>query len=80
MIACARQLNPGSNVSYVRNGLSDLDAIPDAAVDLVYSFAVFQHLRKKQTLAFFREFVRLEAGGNGGLPYDSEKTGGRPRV
>lgn len=64
VIACARQLNPGSNVSYVRNGLSDLDAIPDAAVDLVYSFAVFQHLRKKQTLAFFREFARvLKPGG-----------------
>lgn len=25
----------------------------------VYSFAVFQHLRKKQTLAFFKEFARV---------------------
>src|SRR4030042_6477172 len=66
VIACAGHLNAAPNVSYVRNGLSDLHAIADASIDLVYSFAVFQHLRKKQTLAFFKEFARvLKPGGLG---------------
>ena len=41
------------------NGPTDLSVIADGSVDLVYSFAVFQHLKREQTLAFFREFGRV---------------------
>jgi ubiquinone/menaquinone biosynthesis C-methylase UbiE len=58
-IACARQLNHADNLKYVVNPLGNLKNIPTASIDLVYSFAVFQHLRKEQTESFFREFVRV---------------------
>jgi len=67
VIACAKQLNPAPNLSYVRNGLSTLHNIQDSSLDLVYSFAVFQHLRKKQTLAFFKEFHRVLRPGAVGV-------------
>ena len=66
VLACAEQLNPAANLSYVSNGLSKLHNVTDASMDLVYSFAVFQHLRKRQTSAFFNEFARvLKPGGMG---------------
>jgi cyclopropane fatty-acyl-phospholipid synthase-like methyltransferase len=66
VLACARELNAAPNLSYVHNGLADLRQIPDASIDLVYSFAVFQHIRKRQTSAFLREFARvLKPGGQG---------------
>jgi ubiquinone/menaquinone biosynthesis C-methylase UbiE len=66
VIECARQLNPAENLEYTANGVSDLKYIPDASLDLVYSFAVFQHLRKAQTQEFLEEFARvLRPGGKG---------------
>ncbi len=66
VVACARQLNPASNLSYVANRPSDLAAVPSGSMDLIYSFAVFQHLRREQTECFLREFVRiLKPGGRG---------------
>jgi cyclopropane fatty-acyl-phospholipid synthase-like methyltransferase len=66
VLACARQLNPAKNVSYVRNGLTDLRAVLDQSVDFIYSFAVFQHLRKEQSAGFAKEFARvLRPGGSG---------------
>ncbi len=64
--ACARQINPAQNLRYANNGLSDLADLPDASFDFVYSFAVFQHLLKEQTLAFLKEFARvLRPGATG---------------
>lgn len=66
VIACARHLNPAPNVTYVTNGVADLRRVPDASIDLVYSFAVLQHLRKRQARAFAEEFARvLKPGGAG---------------
>jgi SAM-dependent methyltransferase len=66
VIACARVLNGADNIRYVANTLRGLPAVADASIDLVYSFAVIQHLRKEQTECFFREFARvLRPGGQG---------------
>ncbi len=66
VIACAQQINAADNLRYVSNGLSTLDNIADASIDCAYSFAVFQHLTKPQSRAFFREFARaLKPGGIG---------------
>lgn len=66
VIACARQLNPADNLRYVANRMSDLSLLGDASVDLVYSFAVFQHLLKGQSFVYFQEFARiLKPGGMG---------------
>jgi cyclopropane fatty-acyl-phospholipid synthase-like methyltransferase len=64
--ACARMLNPAPNLRYVTNRPTDLAAVDDRSIDLVYSFAVFQHLLREQTVVFFREFARvLKPGGSG---------------
>ncbi len=66
VIACAQALNGAANIRYLVNTSTDLAAVADASIDLVYSFAVIQHLRKEQTAAFFREFARvLRPGGQG---------------
>jgi ubiquinone/menaquinone biosynthesis C-methylase UbiE len=66
VIACAKQLNPAPNLTYVTNGVADLRRVPDASIDLIYSFAVLQHLCKRQTRAFAGEFARvLKPGGMG---------------
>jgi ubiquinone/menaquinone biosynthesis C-methylase UbiE len=66
VIACAAALNGANNIRYVVNTSTDLAAVTDDSVDLMYSFAVIQHLHKEQTAAFFREFARvLRPGGHG---------------
>ncbi len=66
VIACARAINGADNIRYVANTLQGLPGVADGSIDLVYSFAVVQHLRKEQTAAFFREFARvLRPGGEG---------------
>jgi SAM-dependent methyltransferase len=66
VIACARVINRADNIRYVANTLTGLPAVADGSIDLVYSFAVVQHLRKEQTACFFREFARvLRPGGQG---------------
>ncbi len=66
VIACARALNGAGNIRYTVNSSHDLRTVADGSLDLVYSFAVIQHLRKEQTAAFFREFARvLRPGGQG---------------
>jgi 2-polyprenyl-3-methyl-5-hydroxy-6-metoxy-1,4-benzoquinol methylase len=59
VIACAEHLNPAPNLKYVANGPSDLARVEDGSIDLVYSFAVFQHLLKEQTRCLFQEFARV---------------------
>jgi ubiquinone/menaquinone biosynthesis C-methylase UbiE len=70
VIACAAALNGADNIRYVVNASTDLAAVADSSVDLVYSFAVIQHLRKEQTTAFFRQFARiLRRGGQGAIHF-----------
>lgn len=64
VLACAQALNGAENLRYVRTGTSGLAAIPDHSLDLIYSFAVFQHVRKEDAAAIFAEFARvLRPGG-----------------
>ena len=64
VIACAKELNSASNLNYRVNSPSRLTGIRDGDIDLVYSFAVFQHLLKADAEAFLREFLRvLKPGG-----------------
>jgi ubiquinone/menaquinone biosynthesis C-methylase UbiE len=66
VIACARQLNAAPNITYVANRRADLSILGDASIDLVYSFAVLQHLLPEQVRAFLGEFARvLKPGGLG---------------
>jgi ubiquinone/menaquinone biosynthesis C-methylase UbiE len=67
VIACARQLSAAPNISYLANRLANLSVIGDASIDLVYAVAVFQHLRKEQSQAFFQEFARILRPGGVGI-------------
>lgn len=58
-IACARQLNDASNIAFKVNLGPRLDGIDSHSVDLVYSFAVFQHLSREQSLQYLAEFARI---------------------
>jgi ubiquinone/menaquinone biosynthesis C-methylase UbiE len=59
VVACARVINPARNITYLVNASSDLRAVPDGSIDLVFSFAVFQHLEREQTIRFLGEFARI---------------------
>jgi cyclopropane fatty-acyl-phospholipid synthase-like methyltransferase len=67
VIACARMLNGADNVDYVVNSYSGLENVARASIDLVYSFAVFQHLLKTQAALFFAEFSRVLKPGACGV-------------
>jgi SAM-dependent methyltransferase len=80
VIACAKQINGADNLRYVANGLTDLEGVPTESVDLAYSFAVFQHLTKAQSLAFFREFARVLKPGATGACHTILKESGELRA
>ncbi len=63
VIACAQQINAADNLRYVVNGLSDLENVDTSSIDFVYSFAVFQHLTKDQSLAFFQSSPACSSRG-----------------
>lgn len=66
VIAIARAINGAANVEYVHHAGTQLHRIADASIDLVYVFAVFQHLTLAETRSVFREFRRvLKPGGQG---------------
>jgi len=66
VVGCARQMHGSRNVTFVSNRMSGLGGIDDRSIDLVYSFAVFQHLLKEQTRRYLEEFARvLKPGGMG---------------
>jgi SAM-dependent methyltransferase len=58
VIACARELNDGPNIVYLANRDPDLGLLGDSMFDLVYSFAVFQHLERDQARHWLSELVR----------------------
>jgi ubiquinone/menaquinone biosynthesis C-methylase UbiE len=66
IIACAKVLNPAKDLSYMVNRTDNLRNVGDNSIDLVYSFAVFQHLETLQRSIFLKEFARiLKPGGIG---------------
>lgn len=62
-IACAKVVAPSENLTFVTINGKDLSTIPDGSIDLLYSFAVIQHLSDEQARVFFREFHRVLAPG-----------------
>lgn len=63
-IACARVLNNRDNIDYVQNAEQSISAVADASVDLIYSFAVVQHMRDEAVESIAREWFRvLKPGG-----------------
>lgn len=66
MLAQARKLNADlDHVTWVHGDGRSLDGVPDASVDLVVSFVVFQHIPDPRvTLAYIRDMGRvLKPGG-----------------
>jgi SAM-dependent methyltransferase len=63
-IACAEILNAGKNIEYLTASENDLSKIEDASLDLVFSFAVIQHLTD-ETFGIVLENCRrkLKTGG-----------------
>jgi len=58
-IACAKELNSLGNISYYTNNGKDLSMLDTSSVDLVYSFAVVQHLSEELFEGFLKEFFRV---------------------
>ncbi len=58
-IECAKILNPANNLFYSNNNGKDLTMFNDNSFDLIYSFAVVQHLSDKLFEGFLKEFLRI---------------------
>lgn len=64
VIACAKELNNSPNICYVAGDRRFLRRIADSSLDLIYSFAVVQHLRDDLLLECLDGFYRiLKSGG-----------------
>lgn len=80
VLACAQALNPAPNLRYVRSQASGMPAVGDRSIDLLYSFAVFQHVLKADARAIFAEFARVLAPGGVGLCHMILKEPGETRL
>jgi len=64
VLECARVINNAPNIHYIYSGPSGFDQIPDSSLDLIYSFAVIQHLREPVIQSLFQVTGRkLRKGG-----------------
>ena len=59
VLACARILNAAPNIDYVQAREDGGIPIPDSSVDLIYSFAVIQHIGEGVFQAVLREWRRV---------------------
>lgn len=59
VIACARELNDSDNVFYCVNNEKGLSMLDTSSLDLIYSFAVIQHLSEELFEGFLKEFFRV---------------------
>jgi ubiquinone/menaquinone biosynthesis C-methylase UbiE len=80
VIACAKCLNSAPNLTYVVNESDRLCGIDDSSIDLVYSFAVLQHLLKDQAKVFLSEFLRVVRPGGTIVCHMILKEPGEPRA
>jgi SAM-dependent methyltransferase len=53
VLECARIINGAPNINYIFSGESGFAQIPDASLDLAYSFAVIQHVRESVIKSLF---------------------------
>ena len=64
-LACAEVLNGRDNIEYLRNSEQSIDTVDDASVDLVYSFAVVQHMKDEAIESIVEAWYRvLRSGGS----------------
>lgn len=64
VIACAKILNPAANIIYFDTLDDDYQRVPDASLDLVYSFAVAQHVTDRVLRGLLSTcFAKLKPGG-----------------
>ncbi len=64
VLACAEVLNDAENVTYLHASADHLEGVQDASVDLVFSFAVYQHLSRQDVPRALAETRRvLRPGG-----------------
>jgi ubiquinone/menaquinone biosynthesis C-methylase UbiE len=52
-----------ANVSYVLGNGRDMSAIPDASLDVVFSYDVFVHIALEDTVAYLQEIARILRDG-----------------
>jgi len=55
-IACAKELNNSDNISYYTNDGKGLSMLNASSVDLIYSFAVVQHLHEELFEKILQDF------------------------
>jgi SAM-dependent methyltransferase len=74
MVARARELVPERRVNFLTGDGASLGPVPDASVDLVLSFTVFQHIPRVGVIeGYLREAARvLRAGGVLAFQWNSE--------
>lgn len=80
VIACAKCLNAAPNLTYLVNESDRLCGIDDGTIDMVYSFAVLQHLLKEQAKVFLSEFLRVLRPGGEIVCHMILKEPGEPRA
>jgi SAM-dependent methyltransferase len=81
MLARAQEHNADvANVSWVKGDGRSLAPVPDASVDLIMSFVVFQHIPDPEvTLAYVRDMGRvLKPGGRAAFQVSNNPTPHRP--
>lgn len=59
VIACAKELNNADNISYYTNDGKSLYMLEGSSIDLIYSFAVVQHLSEELFEETLRESFRV---------------------
>ncbi len=64
VLECARILNDADNLLYIHSGKEGLSVFPGNYFDLIYSFAVFQHMPDGDVVRALQDFKRiLKPGG-----------------
>jgi SAM-dependent methyltransferase len=69
---CRRRFASCTNVEFRLGSGSDLEGVPDASIDAIWSFDVFVHINRSEFLCYAKEFARvLKPGGIGIIHHGS---------
>lgn len=64
VLECARILNSAENIDYLHVDDLELNSVPDASLDIIYSFAVVQHVTSQVFKEILKRcFAKLKPGG-----------------
>lgn len=74
---CRERFQASSNIDYLLSDGRTL-AVPDRAIDAIWSFDVFVHINPQDTRGYFREFSRvLKPGGRAVIHHPGAASAGR---